>query len=222
MSGPGPQARPRAHPVQSALAILAMIAATPVLALIALAVRADLGSPVLFAQKRAGLGGAPFTIRKFRTMTDGRDANGAPLPDDLRVTRLGRLLRRLRLDELPQIAALASGAMALIGPRPLLPATIDAMGPLGAARCAVRPGLTGWAQVSGNARLTDEEKLALDLWYVRHRTSTLDLLILAETVGVVLFGERRRDDRIEQARAALAAGSAPCAVTLCDARKTAA
>ena len=172
---------------------------------LALAVRLDLGAPVTFAQRRAGLGGAPFTVLKLRTMRDDRGPDGAPLPDALRTTRLGGVLRRLRLDELPQLFAIASGRMAWIGPRPLLPDTVAEMGEGGALRCAVRPGLTGWAQVSGNTLLDEREKLALDLWYVRRRGPALDGRIVAETAWVVLFGERRRERRVAAALESLGA-----------------
>lgn len=164
-----------------------------------LATRALLGAPVFFGQIRAGRGGRPFRIVKFRSMTDARDAEGRLLPDALRLTRAGRAMRALRLDELPQLIAILRGDMALVGPRPLLPQTVEAFGARGRLRGSVRPGLTGWAQVSGNTALTDAEKLDLDLWYVAHRSLALDLRILAETVAVAALGERRRADRIAAA-----------------------
>ena len=169
------------------------------MALTALAVRRDLGSPVLFRQPRSGRGGAVFDIAKFRTMTDARGPDGTLLPDADRTTRLSVLLRRLRLDELPQLTAVLSGHMGLIGPRPLLPATIEAFGRLGRERGRVRPGMSGWAQVSGNTRLTNAQKLALDLWYIDHRSAWLDLRIVVETVRTVLVGEVVRTERVAAA-----------------------
>jgi lipopolysaccharide/colanic/teichoic acid biosynthesis glycosyltransferase len=189
--------------IGATLAVVALAVASPAMALVALVVRADLGAPVLFSQRRAGRGGEPFTIWKFRTMRDARNAAGEQLPDAARMTRIGGLLRRLRIDELPQLLAIVSGRMAWIGPRPLLPATIAAMGARGEARCRLRPGLTGWAQVSGNTRLSDDEKLALDLWYVQRKSAALDARILLDTALVVLLGERRRERRIAEAMSAL-------------------
>lgn len=159
------------------------------------------GRPILFRQARVGKGGRTFLVPKFRTMTDARDASGWLLPDDRRLTAAGRILRRLRLDELPQLQAIARGDMAFVGPRPLLPATIEGFGPLAMARCLVRPGLTGWAQVSGNTRLTEREKLALDLWYIDHRSAALDLRILLLTGLTVLRGERVDGARVRIAEA---------------------
>ena len=139
-------------------------------------------------------------------MTDAVDGSGQPLPDAHRETRTTRLLRRLRLDELPQLLIIARGDMAFVGPRPLLPGTINAFGDLGLARCAVRPGLTGWAQIHGNTKLGAREKLALDLWYIRHRSVALDLRILLMTARTLIFGERVSDDHVRIAIAALADG----------------
>lgn len=198
--------------LERALAGAAVIVLALPMALTAAAVRVDLGSPVVFRQTRAGRGGAEFTIAKFRTMTDARDATGALLPDAARTTRLSRLLRRLRLDELPQVFAILSGAMSFVGPRPLLPATVAGFGRLGRIRGTVRPGVTGWAQVNGNVRLTDADKLALDLWYVARRSVPLDLAIVALTVRTVLLGERINQRRLDAARADLArfAGDRSC------------
>lgn len=165
----------------------------------------QLGSPVMFRQTRAGKDGQVIVLSKFRTMTDARDASGTLLPDDLRQTRLTRLIRRLRLDELPQLLEVMRGRMSLVGPRPLLPQTVAGFGSLGVLRNAVRPGLTGWAQVSGNTRLNDDEKLALDLWYVAHRSLALDLRILTETVLVPIRGEVRVELRLHAAQRWLSA-----------------
>jgi len=162
----------------------------PVGLAVAAAVRLGMGRPVLFIQQRSGRDGMPFAMIKFRTMSDARDAGGRLLDDDARVTKLGRVLRRTRLDELPGLWNIVKGDMGLIGPRPLLPATIEAMGEAGRRRGAIRPGLTGWAQVNGNALLDEADKVALDLWYIGHASFWLDARIMAKTLAVILFGEK--------------------------------
>ena len=134
-------------------------------------------------------------------MTDARDARGELLPDDSRQTPVTRLLRRTRLDETPQLLNILRRDMALVGPRPLRPETIAKAGARGERRSRVRPGMTGWAQISGNTKLSEDEKFALDLWYVDHRSFWLDLRILLETVLVILQGERRNAARLKQAMA---------------------
>ena len=153
----------------------------------------------MFRQIRAGKDGQDIVVPKYRTMTEARDTAGQLLPDDLRQTRLTRLIRRLRFDELPQLWLVLRGQMALVGPRPLLPATVADFGALGRLRNSVAPGVTGWAQVNGNTRLSNTEKLALDLWYVGHRSPGLDLRVMAETVLVPLRGEIRDPDRLRDA-----------------------
>ncbi len=153
----------------------------------------------MFRQIRAGLNGREILVPKYRTMSDARNSAGDLLPDEQRQTAFTRVIRRLRLDELPQLLVVLRGQMALVGPRPLLPSTLAGFGALGDMRNSVRPGLTGWAQVNGNTRLTNAEKLALDLWYVAHRSPALDLRVLAETVLVPLRGEIRDDARLQAA-----------------------
>lgn len=182
-------------------ALAALLAFSPVIAAVALAVRIGMGSPVFFRQERSGLGGRRFRMIKFRSMTDARDAEGRLLPDAKRTTATGRFLRRSRLDELPELVNILRGEMAWIGPRPLLPETIAALGEDGARRGRVRPGLTGWAQVSGNALLTNEQKLQLDLWYIDHRSIAIDLRILVLTLWVALCGERVNTHNLERCRA---------------------
>jgi lipopolysaccharide/colanic/teichoic acid biosynthesis glycosyltransferase len=169
------------------------------LSLIASIVWCALGRPIIFRQIRAGLNLQPLIIPKFRTMHDIRDASGALLPDHLRETPLTRLLRRTRLDELPQLFAILRGDMALVGPRPLLPAKVEEFGALGVLRCSVRPGLTGWAQVNGNTRLSDLQKLALDIWYIAHRSALLDLFIVWRTIVTIIRGERVEEQRVAEA-----------------------
>lgn len=181
------------------LTIIFLLLSLPIQFFVFGIIRAQLGAPVMFSQVRAGLNGHEIVLRKFRTMTDARDPNGALLPDDQRQTRLTRLIRRLRMDELPQLWFVLNGKMALVGPRPLLPQTLVSFGAAGRMRNSVRPGLTGWSQVSGNTRLSNDEKLAMDLWYVAHRSFPLDMRVLAETFLVPLRGEVRDDARLRAA-----------------------
>lgn len=176
--------------LQSAIAGLAALVLLPVMGMVALIVLATLGTPILFRQHRAGLAGRSFAMVKFRTMRTINDLEGRPLPDAARLTPTSRALRRARLDELPGLWNVVLGQMNLVGPRPLLPETVAAMREGGVQRGMVKPGLTGWAQVNGNALLNDADKLALDLWYVEHRTIRLDLEILLRTMIVILLGER--------------------------------
>lgn len=169
---------------------LGLIAAAPVIAILFAVVRATMGKPAFFVQERAGLNRRPFRMVKFRTMTDARDAGGRLLSDEDRVTALGRFLRRSRLDETPELWNILRGHMGLVGPRPLLPTSAPNLGARGEERLSVRPGLTGWAQVNGNTLLSDEQKLALDLWYVRNRSLALDAKIILKTIGVIVFGEK--------------------------------
>lgn len=189
---------PRLLEIVLAGCLLALL--SPFAAVCALLVRLDLGHPVVFRQVRAGQGARAVILHKLRTMRDDRDRAGRLLPDEDRLTAVGRILRRFRLDEIPQLLAVLKGDLALVGPRPLLPATIEAFGEAGRQRCRVKPGITGWAQVNGNTRLADAEKLSLDLWYVAHRSTALDLAILWLTVMTVLRGETRSETHIGDAR----------------------
>ena len=170
---------------------------------------AHLGRPLMFRQARVGQGGRAILVPKFRTMSEARGPDGQLLPDAQRQTPVSGIVRRLRLDELPQLDRIIAGDMALVGPRPLLESTLRGFGARGVIRSSVRPGLTGWAQVSGNTRLGDSEKLALDLWYVDHRSTLLDLRILAETLLVALRGEHPRPERLSAAQRWLAAQGVP-------------
>jgi sugar transferase EpsL len=172
-----------------AITIPVLILSSPVLAAVALLVRLKLGSPVLFRQQRPGLHGRPFTIYKFRTMTTAHDANGKLLPDEQRITSFGKALRRTSLDELPELINVLKGDISLVGPRPLLMEYLDRYTPEQMRRHEVLPGITGLAQVSGRNHLSWEEKFALDVYYVNHFSTWLDLKILAMTVRVVLGGE---------------------------------
>ena len=172
-----------------ALIVLAAPLLFPLSALVALLVRAKLGSPVLFRQERGGLGGQPFTMLKFRTMTNERDADGDLLPDAWRLTVLGRFLRSSSLDELPELINVLKGEMSLVGPRPLFVHYRDRYTPEQMRRHEVRPGITGWAQVNGRNALTWQQKFALDAWYVDQQSFSLDLKIVVVTLWRVLKRE---------------------------------
>jgi lipopolysaccharide/colanic/teichoic acid biosynthesis glycosyltransferase len=166
-------------------ALVLLIVLAPLMTVVAILVAIDVGLPLTFWQQRPGLHGRPFEIYKFRTMAAGHDARGRRVPDDQRISTIGRFLRRARLDELPQLLNILSGEMSFVGPRPLL--TVEQ--PAAPARLLVRPGLTGWAQVKGGRQITPADRAALDIWYVHNASMLLDLEILARTVPVVLFGE---------------------------------
>ena len=171
-------------------AALGLAVAAPVLAITALAVRASMGSPVLFRQVRPGYRGEPFELFKFRTMRDATGPDGRPLPDGERLTRVGRFLRSSSLDELPQLLNVLRGELSLVGPRPLLMQYLERYSPEQARRHDVLPGITGWAQTHGRNAISWPEKLALDVWYADHWSLVLDARILVLTVYRVL----RRDD----------------------------
>lgn len=152
-------------------------------------VRVRLGSPVFFMQVRPGLGGKPFRMIKFRTMTDERGPGGMLLPDAERLTPFGQMLRATSLDELPELWNVLRGDMSLVGPRPLLMEYLPLYAPEQARRHEVRPGITGWAQVNGRNALSWDEKFALDVWYVDNRSLWLDIKILWLTVRKVLVRE---------------------------------
>jgi len=171
------------------LAVPMLVLLLPVLALVATLVHIKLGSPVLFCQQRPGLRGKPFTLFKFRTMTDARDAQGQLRPDAERLTPLGRFLRSTSLDELPELLNVLKGDMSLVGPRPLMMQYLARYTPEQMRRHEVRPGITGWAQVNGRNAITWEQKFALDVWYVDHWSLGLDLKILALTLWKILKRE---------------------------------
>ncbi len=179
------------------LALAILILLSPVLFFLALVVAASIGSPVVFWQRRPGRGGKPFHLYKFRSMGAAHAPDGRPLPDADRMSRIGRLMRRTRVDELPQLLNIIRGDMSFVGPRPLLPRDQPKTCP---ARLLVRPGLTGWAQVVGGRDIPPEDKAALDVWYVRNASILLDLQILVRTIPIVLFGERISESLIERAR----------------------
>jgi lipopolysaccharide/colanic/teichoic acid biosynthesis glycosyltransferase len=161
----------------------------PLTAVVALAIYATMGRPVLFRQVRPGLRSKPFTLVKFRTMREAAGPDGESLPDADRLTRLGRFLRKTSLDELPQLWNVLKGEVSLVGPRPLLMEYLPLYTPEQARRHDVKPGITGWAQVHGRNAIGWEEKFRYDLWYIDHRSFWLDLRILGMTVAKVLKGD---------------------------------
>jgi len=170
-------------------AFFALVLLSPVLCLLCILVRFKLGSPVLFKQKRPGKNGKIFTLYKFRTMTDERDKNGELMPDEIRLTKFGKLLRNLSLDELPEFINILKGDMSFVGPRPLLTEYLELYNERQAKRHNVRPGLTGLAQANGRNLLTWEEKFEWDVKYVENISLVLDIKILFKTVSGVLKRE---------------------------------
>jgi sugar transferase EpsL len=162
--------------------VIALSLSAPLIPLLAALVAWRLGRPVLFRQVRPGLHGKPFEIVKFRTMRDALDAAGTPLPDDQRLTTLGRFLRAHSLDELPALWNVLKGDMSLVGPRPLLMEYLPLYTPRQARRHEVRPGITGWAQVNGRNALDWDARFELDVWYVDNRSLWLDCKILGLTL----------------------------------------
>lgn len=160
----------------------------------AIIVRFKLGSPVIFKQQRPGLRGKPFYVYKFRTMNDKRNAQGGLLPDDVRLTKTGNIIRKLSLDELPQLFNVLKGDISLVGPRPLLMEYLPLYTKKQARRHEVKPGITGWAQVNGRNAISWEEKFDLDVWYVDHQSFWLDIKILYMTVLKVFKSEGINQD----------------------------
>ena len=171
------------------ISLLGLIMLSPLLLIISFAVLVTHGPPVIFKQTRPGLHGKPFTIYKFRTMRDLYDERGRLLPDEDRLTRFGKWLRSISLDELPELINVLKGDMSIVGPRPLRMHYLDRYTPEQARRHEVKPGITGWAQVNGRNNLSWEERFKLDVWYVDNWSLTLDLRILIMTLGKVLRRE---------------------------------
>ncbi|MGH9189573.1 MAG: sugar transferase [Acidimicrobiales bacterium] len=167
----------------------ALVVLSPVIGAVAALVRLRLGRPVVFVQARPGLHGRLFDIYKFRTMADRRGADGLPLPDQQRLTALGRFLRSTSLDELPELLNVLRGDMSLVGPRPLLPEYLGRYSPDQMRRHEMRPGLTGWSQVQGRNSLEWPQRFALDVWYVDNWSLRLDIRILLASVRAVLSRE---------------------------------
>jgi lipopolysaccharide/colanic/teichoic acid biosynthesis glycosyltransferase len=169
----------------------ALLVASPLLALAALAAKLEDGGPVLYRQTRVGKDGVDFELLKLRTMVVGAETMGAGLAvnrGDTRITRAGRFLRKLSLDELPQLWNVVRGDMSLVGPRPTLAYQVERYTPRQRRRLEVRPGITGWAQIHGRARLPWDDRIELDVWYVEHRSPWLDLKIIARTPRALFAG----------------------------------
>jgi lipopolysaccharide/colanic/teichoic acid biosynthesis glycosyltransferase len=177
--------------------LILILLVLPLLVLSTLLVFIDVGSPVLFWQLRSGLNGRELQLYKLRTLQAPFDQTGERIPEEQRLSWIGRLLRQTRIDELPQLLNVLVGDMSLIGPRPLLPRDQP---PSSALRLAVRPGITGWAQVNGGTSLSPMEKEALDVWYIRNVSLWLDLRIVGMTLLTLVRGERRSDEALAQAR----------------------
>lgn len=171
------------------LAGLGMILLSPLYLFLTVLIARWLGRPVIFRQRRPGYHAHPFEIFKFRTMSDARDAQGYLLPDEQRLSQLGRFLRAASLDEIPELLNVLRGEMSLVGPRPLLMQYLDRYTPEQARRHEVLPGITGWAQINGRNALTWEDKFRLDVWYVDHQSLALDLKILFLTLWKVIRRE---------------------------------
>jgi undecaprenyl phosphate N,N'-diacetylbacillosamine 1-phosphate transferase len=177
------------RPMDFILSLCAIIVLAPVLLIIAIMVRVKLGSPVLFKQKRPGLNEKIFTLYKFRTMTDKRDENGELLPDEVRLTRFGKLLRSTSLDELPELFNIIKGDMSIVGPRALLVHYLPLYNEEQKQRHTVKPGLSGLAMAKGRNALTWEEKFAYDTYYVNHVSFLLDMKIIFWTLAIVFKRE---------------------------------
>ncbi|MEX1141919.1 MAG: sugar transferase [Thermoleophilaceae bacterium] len=173
------------------VASAALVATAPLLAACALAIKLDSRGPVLYRQRRVGRDGRPFELFKLRTMVVGAEHRGAGLyieDRDPRITRVGRILRRFSLDELPNLLNVLRGDLAVVGPRPTVQEQVDRYAPHQRRRLEVRPGITGWAQVNGRTSLSWPERIELDVWYVDHRSLALDLRILARTARLLVTG----------------------------------
>jgi lipopolysaccharide/colanic/teichoic acid biosynthesis glycosyltransferase len=181
------------------VALVALVVLAPVLVVVAAVIRLTMGSPVLFCHRRPGLNGEPFVLYKFRTMRVAYDREGQLLPDEKRLTWVGRLLRKTSLDELPQLWNVLVGQMSLVGPRPLLMQYLARYTPEQRRRHEVRPGITGWAQVHGRQTLPFSKRLELDVWYVDHWSLWLDVTILWKTILNVVRAEGiKLDQKVEE------------------------
>jgi lipopolysaccharide/colanic/teichoic acid biosynthesis glycosyltransferase len=174
------------------IAAVALVALTPILAVIAAAIKLDSTGPIIYQQERVGRGGRPFPLYKFRTMVPGAEWQGLKVEvarEDPRITRVGRILRQYSLDELPQLANVVRGEMSLIGPRPTLAYQVERYTPWQRRRLEVKPGLTGWPQVNGRNAIDWDQRIEMDIWYIDHWSLLLDLRILLRTPRALLDKE---------------------------------
>lgn len=171
-----------------------LILFSPIAILVAILIRLKIGSPVLFKQERLGLYAKPFIIYKFRTMTDERDKNGNLLADAIRLKSMGKFLRKMSIDELPELLNVIKGQMSLVGPRPLLKQYLNSYTPEQSRRHEVKPGITGWAQIHGRNNTPFSKRFAMDVWYVDNQSLWLDIKIIALTVLYVFKRENIRSD----------------------------
>jgi len=182
--------------LDAAIAGIGLTVASPALALSAAAIKLEDGGPVFYRQRRVGLNGEEFELVKLRTMVVGAEQKGAGYAvneGDPRITRVGRLLRRLSVDEVPQLWNVVRGDMSVVGPRPTLAYQVERYTARQRRRLDVKPGITGWAQIHGRARLPWDERIELDVWYVEHRTPWLDVRILARTPAALFAGTYKGD-----------------------------
>lgn len=177
------------------VAAIMLIFLSPFIGILAIVIRLNMGSPIIFSQPRGGKNNSTFTFYKFRTMTDERDSEGNLLPDMERLTPLGEFLRQTSLDELPQLWNVLVGDMSFVGPRPFIAVYLERYTPEQARRHSVSPGITGWAQINGRNSITWEEKFQLDLWYIDHWSLWLDLKIIAQTVSKIVSKEGVDEDQ---------------------------
>ena len=171
------------------ISIILLLILSPIIFITALSIFSKIGTQVIFTQERPGLKGKPFNVYKFRSMTDERDQNGELLPDDIRLTSFGKVIRKLSLDELPQLWNVLKGDMSFVGPRPLLMEYMNLYNETQLKRHDVRPGITGWAQVNGRNTITWEKKFEFDVWYVENQSFWLDMKIMLMTVMKVFKSE---------------------------------
>ena len=183
------------------LAAVLLVVASPLLALAAIAIRLESRGPVFYRQLRVGRNGDPFQLWKLRTMVPGAESMGAGIyviEGDTRITRVGRLLRRFSLDELPNLVNVLKGEMAIVGPRPTVQEQVDRYTDRQRRRLEVKPGITGWAQINGRTSLPWPERIELDVWYVEHRSVRLDLRILAKTARMLATGHGLYSEDLKQ------------------------
>jgi lipopolysaccharide/colanic/teichoic acid biosynthesis glycosyltransferase len=189
------------RPLDLALAGVLLVVTAPLLALAALAIKLESRGPVFYSQRRVGKDGRPFELLKLRTMVPGAESMGAGiyvLEGDPRITRVGRLLRRFSLDELPNLVNVVRGDLAIVGPRPTVQEQVDRYTERQRRRLEVKPGITGWAQINGRTSLPWPERIELDVWYVEHRSLRLDLRILARTARLLASGQGLYSEELKQ------------------------